>query len=68
MSNVSTLTATGSDRLPVPENMVREHTTKLRDMIQLRTDLRLEINRLSDRLNLVEQSIQVHETVLNSLR
>ncbi len=68
MSNVSTLTATGSDRLPVPENMVREHTTKLRDMIQLRTDLRLEISRLSDRLNLVEQSIQVHEAALNSLR
>lgn len=68
MSNVSSLTATAADRMLTPDSIIRDHTNKLREAIQLRTDLRLEINRLQDKLLLAEQNIQVHETVLNSLR
>ena len=68
MSNVSALTATAADRMLTPESLTREHTNKLRESIQVRTDLRIEIDRLNEKLHVVERNIQVHEAVLNSLR
>ena len=66
MSNIQPMTST--DRQLTPEHMVRDHTLKLRDMIQARTDLRLQIDKLQSSLHVVERNIQVHEAVLNALK